>query len=126
MDYLDQSPVSKTYMTEYANFPLPQICFTTYQFEYSGISLSKEDYLNYIHGEWRHNNLSEQETFDKITPKLTDLISNVYITKYDEFNGIGTTLKFDVDETTNFEDYGIEIIQKNYYSKLKGYCLRAK
>ena len=126
MDYLDQSPVSKTYMTEYANYPLPQICFTTYQFEYSGISLSKEDYLNYIHGEWRLNNLSEQDTFDKITPKLTDLISNVYITKYDEFNGIGTKLKFDVDETTNFEDYGIEIIQKNYYSKLKGYCLRAK
>ena len=126
LDYLDQTPVTKTYMTDYAKFPLPQICLTTYQFEYSGISLTKEDFVKYIHGDWRMYNLSEQETFDKITPKLSDLISHVYITKYVESTGAGSKLKFDVNGSTNFEDYGIQIIQKNYYSKLKGYCLEAK
>ena len=84
-------------------------------------NLTFESYRN---GTWKIDNLGEDELFNQLAPKISDLIRVVKVMKTDSPHGDKyTNLKFEVKNKTSFEDYGIDINRKDYYTHLKAYCI---
>ena len=92
--------------------------------------LSKKHNLtfeSYKNGTWKIDNLGEDELFNQLAPKISDLIRVIKVMKTDSPHGDKyTNLKFEIKNKTSFEDHGIEINRKDYYTHLKAYCISFK
>ena len=79
---------------------------------------------NYRNGTWKSDNLGEDDLFDLLGPKITDLIREIKVKKTNTSQGDKyTDIQFEIKNKTSFEDHGIEIIRKDYYKNLKAYCI---
>ena len=68
--------------------------------------------------------MTEEESFDKLTPKLDELVSEISIYKFISSNGDAyKKIKFPVSNKSNFSEIGMNIVRKDYYAHLKNYCL---
>ena len=122
-EYINQNTTTKTYNVDQESFPTPKICLTTYKFEFVKKNFSKDDFDKYIAGDWKLNFKNEEEAFERLTPKLHEIISKIKIGEY--VQQIGDSFKykvFDINEDSDFEKLGFEVTRKDYWSKLKAFC----
>ena len=83
-------------------------------------NLTFESYRN---GTWKIDSLGEDELFNQVAPKLSDLIRVAKVMKTNNPNGDKyTNIQFEIKNETSFEDHGIEISRKDYYNHLRTYC----
>ena len=84
-------------------------------------NLTLESYRN---GTWKIYNLGEDELFNQLAPKITDLIREIKVKKTNNSQGDKyIDIQFEIKNETSFGDYGIEIHRKDYYKNLKAYCI---
>ena len=74
---MNQKPVTKTLKRRQEKYPRPLICISAFEFEYNDfeaqLNISFEEYRK---GQWKLGNLSEEASFNKVAPKIYDLIRN--------------------------------------------------
>ena len=127
-EYTFQEVASKTYFENQENYPRPSICITTEKFKFADFNNSLNiSHKEYIKGKWKVGNVTEEEMYDFLTPKFSDLVTKIEIGNLtkpvgDEYDKIILS----VDESTNFEEEGIEIQQLGHYYHLKCYCLNLR
>ena len=83
-------------------------------------NLTQKDYQN---GNWKIDNVTEEELFNRLAPNIADLIREISVKKTNNSEGDEyIDIRVEINNETSFEDYGIEIRRKDYYKNLKAYC----
>ena len=86
-------------------------------------NFSKLTLDEYKKGTWRVENYTEEKLFERVTPKLSDLLRQVLVKK--SLSSVGDDyekVRVSVDDES-FEQHGIKITRKDYYKNLKTFCL---
>ena len=125
--YTNQEPVTKTLKRRQEDYIRPLICITALEFDYEGFDNStKITWKEYWKGRWNTEKFSGEEYWEHLTPGLDDLISSVKVARtkgrigddYDLMK-VAVTKNYVKD----FNEFGLEIVQKDYYHYTKNYCL---
>ena len=125
-DYEEKRTFSNSRFTRQENTQLPQVCITAKAFEYDSFkNLLNITHDEYEDGKWKADGFSEKETWEFLSPNLTNLVEKFYVYKTlqndsDKYSKVKVSVDKNLD---GYEKYGISIKQKNYRSNLKIYCL---
>ena len=122
-EYINQQPITKDWHSMQEKFPMPQICFTTLGLTFVSDKYNDSDFKRYKNGVWNFDNTTEEELFEAITPKLSDLISEITFNKLKSNVGDNyEKIRVSVSNSTEMER-SIKVNRKDYYAFLKTYCL---
>ena len=125
--YYDGQVVTTTTQEKQEHYLRPKICISSKYLmrrnqtsEIFGENFTHVDYQN---GKWISNktNLTEEQIFDIVAPKLSDLLSRLTIQKTS--NASGEDYEVIELNVSSIEGHGIEISRCDYYEYLKCYCL---
>ena len=98
---------------------------TASKFDYANFNTSLNiTYDEYEAGKWRMHSLNEEQLFDAVIPKLSDLVEKIRVDRIiEEIGDSYDSVKIDVNDATVLSDYGIDVIKKYYQNYLVNYCL---
>ena len=127
-EYTYQEVASQTHFENQEDYPRPMICLTTDKFMFKDFNDSMNiSHKEYIKGKWKVGNVTEEDLYHFLTPKISDLVTKIEIGNLskpagDEYEKV--ILK--VNEGANFAEEGIQIQQLGHYYHLKCYCLNLR
>ena len=126
-DFFEKRTFSNSRFSKQENVSLPQVCISTGGLEYdsfnNSLNISMDEYED---GKWKVAGYSEKEIWNFISPRLTDLINDLYVYKT-LLNNSEKYSKIKIPMTgKNVDDlraYGLDIKEKDYYSSPKIFCI---
>ena len=100
-EYQNQEPITRQRNERQEDYPKPLFCFSTNEFNYENfnttLNITFDEYTRGI--KWRTDDMSEEELFYFLTPRLSDLISKIKIAKNtDPVGDSYETIKFPIQE----------------------------
>ena len=121
-EYSKQNTITDVGFTKLDRFPFPNICVTTKifssDFSNKTLNITADKYLK---GEWKVDGMSERETWDFLSPNLTDLIEKIEVDKM--LKNIGGKYIKVSSNVENLSSIGVDIERKDYYLHPRIFCL---
>ena len=126
-NFINQEKITKTIKVNQQDYQRPLICITALEFNYAEFNSSLNiTFDEYKEGRWKIGDLTEEESFRAVAPKLSHLIKSIEVSNTSGVIGDAYELiKTSVDDES-LNKSGIEIIQKDYYHYLSNYCIKLR
>lgn len=83
---------------------------------------------DYVFGNWRTKKMTEHQLFELLSTHLHDMIDGINIKRFINSHGdFYESYSIPVTENTTFEEYGLKVVRKDYFSRNKQiFCLELK
>ena len=125
--YLEFDNVSKQTQERQENHPMPEICISSTSFAKKKLTSVGLEFNSYVYeGQWVSNSsqLNEEEMFEFASPKLSDLVDKVSISKtIDEHRDAYQMISFNTSHSKDkLEKDGLIIKQVFYYYEFAIFC----
>ena len=127
LSFINQEIITSTSKQKQQDYQRPLVCVTALQFNYAKFNSSYNiTFEQYRDGRWKVGNLTEEETFSALAPKLSDLVKSIQVCNTSGVVGDSYEIVTTSVDRENLSKNGIDIIQKDYYHYLSNHCIKLR
>ena len=127
LSFINQEKITTTSKQKQQDYQRPLVCVTALQFNYakfnSSLNITFEEYRD---GRWTVGDLTEEETFNALAPKLSDLVKGIQVCNTSGVVGDSYEIVKSSVAKEDLDKHGIDIIQKDYYHYLSNHCIKLR